>query len=67
MFNRCRICGAPVSDVTICNYCKTVKQERRFFNMIKGEELNEVRNIEQMEKSGPSKKVPPKKQTGVIV
>ena len=47
MANRCRICGAPVSHVTICNHCRTVREERRFFNMVTREELKEARAVGQ--------------------
>lgn len=47
MVNRCRICGAPVSHVTVCNHCRTVREERRFLKMVSREELREARTIGQ--------------------
>ncbi len=51
MVKRCQICGTPVDNVTVCNYCETVREERRFFNMIKREELDEARIINQMNRT----------------
>ena len=56
MINRCRICGAPVSHVNICNHCRTVREERRFIKMVTREELKEARTIGQQSHSD----LPPK-------
>ena len=45
MVYRCRICGTPVNYVKICNYCSTVKEERRFIKMVNREELKATRAI----------------------
>ena len=57
MGSRCRICGTPVSHVTICNHCRTVREERRFFKMVNHEELKATQDII----SGHETVVPPKK------
>jgi hypothetical protein len=51
MANRCRICGAPVTHVKICNHCSTVKEERRFIKMVNREELRASRAISDMDQS----------------
>jgi|GEM_PF-3421448 len=45
MGSRCRICGTPVSHVTICNHCRNVREERRFFKMVNHEELKATQEI----------------------
>ena len=46
MGSRCKICGTPVSHVTICNHCRNVREERRFFKMVNHEELKATQDIE---------------------
>lgn len=48
MPNRCRICGIPVNYVSICNHCRTVREERRFLKMVAREELRETRRIDRV-------------------
>jgi hypothetical protein len=55
MINRCRICGTPVSEVSICNYCRTESEEQNFFNMITREEIREARVINNLKKIKPGK------------
>jgi hypothetical protein len=55
MVERCLICGTPVSDVTICNYCKIERKERDFFKSVTREEIREARIISQTNKIKPSK------------
>ncbi len=50
MGNRCLICGTPVNHVKICNYCSTVKEERRFIKMVNREELKASRAINDLPK-----------------
>lgn len=57
MSNRCAICGTPVNHVKICNYCSTVKEERRFMKMVNREELKASRDVADISKnttSGPN-------------
>jgi recombinational DNA repair protein RecR len=56
MIKRCRICGTPVSEVSICNYCRTEREERNFFKMVTREELREARIVNQMGKIKPDEK-----------
>ncbi len=56
MINRCRICGSPVSNVTICNYCRTAYEEQRFLKMVSREELREARVIKEIKSSDLSKR-----------
>ena len=56
MIKRCRICGTPVSHVSICNYCRTEHEERNFFKMVSREELREARIVNQMGKIKPDEK-----------
>ena len=52
MKGRCRICGIVTSDVTVCNSCNIVLEERRFFKMVNREELNStVRGINRRKNS----------------
>lgn len=46
MGSRCKICGTPVSHVSICNHCRNVREERRFFKMVNNEELKATQDIE---------------------
>lgn len=45
MASRCKICGTPVSHIDICNHCRTVREERRFFKMVNREELKETLTV----------------------
>ncbi|MBT8340341.1 MAG: hypothetical protein HKP58_18700 [Desulfatitalea sp.] len=56
MGSRCKICGTPVSHLDICNHCRTVREERRFFKMVNREELKETQLIN----SGSEPVAPPK-------
>lgn len=56
MGSRCKICGTSVSHVDICNYCRTVREERRFFRMVNHEELKATQEIASGQDSAP----PPK-------
>ncbi len=51
MVDRCRICGSHVSNVTICNYCRTAYEEKRFFKMVTKEELREASALKNMKSS----------------
>jgi hypothetical protein len=55
MVKRCLICGTPVSNVSICNYCRTEREERDFFKMVTREEIREARIVNQMKKVKPGK------------
>ena len=56
MGSRCRICGIPVSHVTVCNYCRTVREERRFFKMVNREELKATQETASGQESAPPSK-----------
>ena len=45
MGSRCKICGTPVSHVDICNHCRNVREERRFFKMVNREELKATQDV----------------------
>ena len=45
MGSRCKNCGTPVSHVDVCNHCRNVREERRFFKMVNREELKETQSI----------------------
>lgn len=51
MGNRCKICGTPVNHVKICNFCSTVREERRFIKMVNREELRASRDVGDLSKS----------------
>ena len=53
MANRCRICGGATNDVTICNFCNTAAEERRFFKMVNREELKADRRVLKGHKKTP--------------
>ncbi len=58
MGNRCKICGVPVSHVDICNHCRNVRKERRFFKMVNREELKAAQDITSgQDKISPSKDI----------
>lgn len=52
MEGRCRICGTPTRHVKICNYCQTVREERRFMKMVNREELRATRAVDQTHDKG---------------
>lgn len=59
MGSRCKICGTPVSHVDICNHCRTVREERRFFKMVNREELKATQDIiAGLDKAPPPKDIP---------
>jgi hypothetical protein len=55
MVKRCLICGTPVSNISICNYCRTEREERDFLNSVTREEIREAQMINQIKKIKPDK------------
>lgn len=55
MVKRCLICGTPVSNVSTCNYCRTEREERDFFDSVTREEIREAQIINQINKIKPDK------------
>ena len=53
MKGRCRICGTVADDVTICNSCNIVLEERRFFKMVNREELASTVRVINRRKKNP--------------
>jgi len=56
MGSRCKICGTPVSHVSICNHCRNVREERRFFKMVNREEFKATQEIAGGQDSAPPSK-----------
>ncbi len=57
MGSRCKICGTPVSHVDVCNHCRNVSKDRRFFKMVNREEFKATQDI-----SSGQEKIPPLKE-----